>query len=447
MTMLGEWNRRPRARRLVVAVSIALGAAGALTHGTEASATPLAVSNCNDSGSGSLRAAVAAAASGDTIDMTTLICGTITLTSGAITVPQTTLTIDGPGQHSLTIDGYFNDRVLRHTGTGSLSLSDITISDGKYVSNTAPSGGCIYSGGDVSLTDATVSGCILVGQGSTVARGGAVYTKGGLVLQSSTLTGNTVDGTGSPINNAQGGAAVTRSDLIAKYSTISDNRAITIDGHVASSGAFEVFGNFGLASSTVSGNSAVNFGAMGLEGLNNSTASIIESTISGNVAKSFSAIYTQVPTTIVNSTIAFNRATYGRGALYSQVSPIDLESTIIAGNEKTGGGVPDDINGTSNTSVTGANNLVTSSTVPLPSDTITSCPHLEPLANNGGSTKTHALHSDSPAIDNGNNDQNLTVDQRGMDRVNGVAADIGAYEWYGPTEHLFLSGFEPVCDQ
>src|SRR5690606_7928345 len=42
------------------------------------------VSNCNDSGAGSLRKAVAAAAEGDTIDLTQLSCSFITLTSGEI---------------------------------------------------------------------------------------------------------------------------------------------------------------------------------------------------------------------------------------------------------------------------------------------------------------------------------------------------------------------------
>ena len=41
----------------------------------------LAVSNCNDAGPGSLRAAAEAALSGDVIDLTALACSTITLTS------------------------------------------------------------------------------------------------------------------------------------------------------------------------------------------------------------------------------------------------------------------------------------------------------------------------------------------------------------------------------
>jgi hypothetical protein len=62
-------------------------------------------------------------------------------------------------------------------------------------------------------------------------------------------------------------------------------------------------------------------------------------------------------------------------------------------------------------------------------------PRLDGLANNGGSTQTHALLSDSPAIDKGNA---AGTDQRGSVRpvnfasvpnaAGGNGADIGAYE-------------------
>lgn len=55
-------------------------------------------------------------------------------------------------------------------------------------------------------------------------------------------------------------------------------------------------------------------------------------------------------------------------------------------------------------------------------------PLLGTLQNNGGSTETQALESGSPAINQGSNPDNLTTDQRGEDRVQGVAVDIGAYE-------------------
>jgi len=69
-------------------------------------------------------------------------------------------------------------------------------------------------------------------------------------------------------------------------------------------------------------------------------------------------------------------------------------------------------------------------------------PRLGILANNGGPTQTHALNSDSPAIDAGEptgckdrSNNNLTSDQRGRarpvdgDRDGVKACDIGAFEF------------------
>src|SRR4029079_8677001 len=62
------------------------------------------VANCNDSGPGSLRDAVANASDGAHVDLRSLACSTITLDS-AIAVGAIDLYIDGPGRDRLTIDG------------------------------------------------------------------------------------------------------------------------------------------------------------------------------------------------------------------------------------------------------------------------------------------------------------------------------------------------------
>ena len=60
-------------------------------------------------------------------------------------------------------------------------------------------------------------------------------------------------------------------------------------------------------------------------------------------------------------------------------------------------------------------------------------PLLGPLADNGGYTLTHALLRGSPAIDTASAndvDGNLVVvDQRGITRPQGLANDIGAFEF------------------
>ena len=74
---------------------------------------------------------------------------------------------------------------------------------------------------------------------------------------------------------------------------------------------------------------------------------------------------------------------------------------------------------------------------------MTQNPLLSVLDYNGGSTKTHALLSGSPAIDAGSNDYCPPIDQRGAFRPfdgNGDGnrvCDIGAYE-YGSYQ-LFIA--------
>ena len=66
----------------------------------------LTVTNTNDSGSGSLRAEVAAAQSGDTIVFSPKVRGqTITLTSGPIVDTGINLTLHGPGAGLVTVSG------------------------------------------------------------------------------------------------------------------------------------------------------------------------------------------------------------------------------------------------------------------------------------------------------------------------------------------------------
>jgi hypothetical protein len=55
-------------------------------------------------------------------------------------------------------------------------------------------------------------------------------------------------------------------------------------------------------------------------------------------------------------------------------------------------------------------------------------PGLGPLADNGGPTKTHALLPGSPALDSGDPDSTLAIDQRGVIRPQAGRCDMGAFE-------------------
>ena len=80
--------------------------------------------------------------------------------------------------------------------------------------------------------------------------------------------------------------------------------------------------------------------------------------------------------------------------------------------------------------MTGADNIVRGSLVPVPPGTLAVNPMLEAAHANGGPTMTYRLLRGSPAIDRGNNNASRSYDQRGpgYPRVFGPRADIGAYE-------------------
>jgi len=92
--------------------------------------------------------------------------------------------------------------------------------------------------------------------------------------------------------------------------------------------------------------------------------------------------------------------------------------------------------------LSGASNLIRTSTATLPPDTLFTDPLIAPLADNGGATFTHALLPGSPAVDAGSNVADLEFDQRGTGypRQMGHATDIGAFEVYA--DPIFADGFE-----
>lgn len=431
----------------------------ALVHTSSPSGPmPHAVTKCNDDGTpGTLRVEVANAMNHDVIDLSALVCSTITLGGTAIEVDQDYLYLQGPiaGPSHLTIDAAHQSSAFYHFGAGTLGFSDLTIANGNYVSASHPTGGCIYSKiGSVYLLGSVVSHCTLEStSNSNRALGGGVFAAGNLTLFASTIT----DSHAFALNGADapGGGAYVSGYFQALYSTISDNTAFAVGGGAGLGGGVFARGNVDIAASTISGNRADFVGGLEFFPAGPYTADIINSTISGNSGtQGYAGIYTNAPLTLTSTTVAFNHAPFGfAGAsdgVYSAASLLTLQSSIIADNAGPNG--PSDLGGLAAVSNTSANNLITSSTVDVPFGTIFACPQLEPLANNGGFnggfTRTHALHHTSPAIDQGDAGI-LTLDQRDAPRTAGPQADIGSVEWQpGETdERIFVSGFDGLCDQ
>ena len=444
------------------------------------------VDNCNDAGAGSLRDAAEHANSGDAIDLGSLACSTISVTSGAITLRDVELT--GPGAGQLDIDGTGNqgNRIFNHSGVdGELAISGVTIKGGTYFSNPGLGGGCLRSdGGNLRITDSVFRNCAVitpVGQDG-FARGGAIasYGDGDVRLYGTTIDSNIAR---SDHGFAYGGGLYAEGSVTLHKSTISNNSVSTVIGHALNAGGgLFTSGSAWIEDSTLDGNTAPRDGGAawvskggvllrstvsnnssisGVSGViilgqDDTTASIYSSTISGNVSQGTSlhyggALYLDAAAiTITNSTITGNSESnqsstmYGAGIVFGEhAASVVVFGTIVAGNYFDAGDqshAADDIGGLVTLTIFGGTNLVGWSYCPVPADTIWELdPHLGPLQDNGGPTWTHMPLPDSPAIDHGDAN-NFDTDQRGYARVVGAAADIGSVESGGDT--IFANGFE-----
>jgi hypothetical protein len=272
----------------------------------------ITVQNCDDSGPGSLRQAFADAVDGDAIGFSpTLPCSTITLTTGAIDVAAPNLTLQGPGQDNLIVDGNDTDRVLA-APKYSLAISDITIANGFADDGL---GGCIdLLTGDLTLTRTKVTGC-RAGDGATSrSLGGGVYVGGSLILRSSTISNSSVTANGP----SYGGGAYVVASASLHASTIASNAAMSESGEV-NGGGLAVKGNVLVYDSQVLDNHATSIMAPayggGLWAGGSIDATLL--TVSGNTADSASSwIYGG----------GIHGAAFGSGAL------ITLAASTLSGN-------------------------------------------------------------------------------------------------------------------
>src|SRR5262249_34730617 len=138
------------------------------------------VTNLNDSGLGSLRQAILDSDSPSNpgpneIDIASGLSGTITLTTGQLTINTNAVTIKGPGSGVLTVSGNNAGRVFEVDGV-SATIGGLTITGGAVVGATgefrsgggwAYGGGIYVAGGGLTLTGQArvVGNSVIGGQG------------------------------------------------------------------------------------------------------------------------------------------------------------------------------------------------------------------------------------------------------------------------------------------
>jgi len=238
-------------------------------------AATITVTNTNDSGTGSLREAIAIASPGDTINFSlSTVPATIALTTGELLISNN-LNIVGPGSRNLVLDANQNTRLFSISG-GIVKIEGITISKGSDASagailnsgdltinnctiseNSAEFGGAIYNNANMVINQSTLSNNIADCRGGCAQWGGAVFNQGSLNINNSTISGNTGFIGGGIFNG------VTAS-LIIQNSTFSNN----------SGGIGGAIFNNGVATTTI-GSSILNTGGSFGENIYNNSGTVI----------------------------------------------------------------------------------------------------------------------------------------------------------------------------
>ncbi len=250
---------------------------------------------------------------------------------------------------------------------GTLSISGLTLTRG-WVKDAMGGGIKVAADAGLELTGCVVTECAAEDTNGTADDlGGGIGCEGALRISHSAITSNTA--------GAFGGGIYSVGPLTLHNTTISGNTAVTEDG----GGIHMEDGAGELIHVTLTGNTAGTGG-----GLNK---------VAGTLA-------------IGNCILAGNTATSAGNDVAGIIT--SLGNNLVQDIEGSETWLPEDWIG-------------------IPAETV-----LETTLNaNGGTTPTHALLGDSPAIDAGNDliavNAGLDTDQRGQNRFTGTA-DIGAYE-------------------
>lgn len=315
---------------------------GLFVSATDISAATFFVTNTNDTGEGSLRQAIAGAnavGTADTIvfDASFNVLRTITLATGIEISPNAsadTLTITGPGANLLTIrsSGDFINVGIFQNGANNGPPDTTSISGITFGQGTAPNPGrSILSFGNLNI-----SNCVFTGnRASDFNQPGAsiqhVNSNTALTVNNSVFTGNTTNGATS-----NGGAISNSGTATITNSTFSGN----------SSGGGGAIGNFGALSVTgcTFTNNTAGFGGGGgilsESGVTPISATITNSTFTGNVSNGGGGgggIRNSGGTMNISGlTFTNNTSVSGGGGITTFNATTNISSSIFTGNKATG---------------------------------------------------------------------------------------------------------------
>ena len=330
------------------------------------------------------------------------VADTITLSLGQMAISQS-VTITGLSAARTIINGNNASRIFSIT-RGDTTLEKLTLTGGKTATNNAAgAGGAIRStsSGTLTMSQSTLSGNSTTGIG---ARGGAIFASfGAVTVSQSTLSGNFTTGVA-----ALGGAIYAIAGAVTvSQSTLSGNSTVGVsaDGGAIVAG----FGAVTVSQSTLTGNH-VNLGQGGGIFSVASPVTIQNSIVAGNTDDGTAPDVRQSPSdalTVSRSLIGDNT-----GTDLTEAQTADGSGNFIGSS--TGGGIIDPLLGTLQ------NNG---------GSTFTHAVRVGSLALNSGDNTLIPL--DSLDLDiNLNTAEQVPFDQRGVGfaRIDGGTVDMGAFE-------------------
>ena len=361
--------------------------------------------------------------------------GTVNLAAATYTLAQEVainknITVRGAAANTTTVSGNNASRVFNVRSNITATLDKMTIANGNTTSNPYSNNGAgIYNEGQLTLSNSIISqNTAASSEPLDEPRGGGVFNSGTLNVVDTVISNNTSTA------SSYGGGIASTGTLNINRSTLSGNSSNRSGGGLIS------FGPVTISNTTISGNTAGIDGGGLVDYSGSITPTLISnSTISGNTAKqSGGGILTIHPMNIVNSTIVNNTALNNGGGITNK-SQINIANSIVAGNisqtdfslneiaDKDGGVMTSQGHNLVGQNSTRGGFITTTSDILVPG-AITA--QIGALANNGGTTLTHAVLPGSLAIDAANPATATTTGQTG-NAIAGAARDIGAYEFGG----------------